>query len=68
MNEESRFETADNSVVNPDTENTVVLEHISSSRVLVSILVLVVLYVFSKWLVSQHEPNIRVDGNVLLYK
>ena len=67
MNEDNGFETAGDSAVNPDTENTVVLEHISSSRVLVSILVLVILYVFSKWLVSQQEPDIRVDGNVLLH-
>ena len=43
-------------------EETIVIEHISTVQILVSILILVVLYVLSKWLVSQQEPDIRVDG------
>ena len=63
MSDQSRINGDGDSVPNSDTESAIVLEHISSGRVLLSILVLVVLYVFSKWLVSQQEPNIRVDGN-----
>ena len=48
--------------INANGENTVVLDQFSSARILVAIIVLVVLYVLSKWLVSQQEPNIRVDG------
>ena len=44
-------------------ENNVVLDHFSSARILIAIIVLVVLYLLSKWLVSQQEPNVRVDGN-----
>ena len=47
-------------------EETIVIEHISTVQILVSILILVVLYVLSKWLVSQQEPDIRVDGKFLL--
>ena len=47
----------------PNDENSPVLETFSSGKVLISIIILVVLYVLSKWLVSQQEPNIRVDGN-----
>ena len=46
-------------------EETIVTEHISTVQILVSILILVVLYVLSKWLVSQQEPDIRVDGKFL---
>ena len=46
-------------------EETIVIEHISTVQILVSILILVVLYVISKWLVSQQEPDIRVDGKFL---
>ena len=46
-------------------EETIVIEHISTVQILVSILILVVLYVLSKWLVSQQEPDIRVDGKFL---
>ena len=62
MSEHNIFDTGGETAVNPGTEDTIVLEHISSGRILVSILVLVVLYVVSKWLVSQQEPNIRIDG------
>ena len=48
-------------------EETIVIEHISTVQILVSILILVVLYVLSKWLVSQQEPDIRVDGKFLLF-
>lgn len=49
--------------LNPSDESSPVLETFSSGKVLISIIILVVLYVLSKWLVSQQEPNIRVDGN-----
>ena len=48
---------------NDNGENNVVLDHFSSARILIAIIVLVVLYLLSKWLVSQQEPNVRVDGN-----
>ena len=51
---------------NGEGEETIVIEHISTVQILVSILILVVLYVLSKWLVSQQEPDIRVDGKFLL--
>ena len=53
----------DTDTFNPNGENSPVLETFSSGKVLISIIILVVLYVLSKWLVSQQEPNIRVDGN-----
>ena len=46
-------------------EDKILIEHISTVQILVSILILVVLYVLSKWLVSQQEPDIRVDGKFL---
>ena len=49
--------------LNSNSESTVILETFSTGKILISIIVLVVLYVLSKWLVSQQEPNIRVDGN-----
>ena len=49
--------------LNDNGENNVVLDHFSSARILIAIIVLVVLYLLSKWLVSQQEPNVRVDGN-----
>ena len=49
--------------LNDHGENNVVLDHFSSARILIAIIVLVVLYLLSKWLVSQQEPNVRVDGN-----
>ena len=53
----------DTDTLNPNGENSPVLETFSSGKVLISIIILVVLYLLSKWLVSQQEPNIRVDGN-----
>ena len=53
----------DTDTLNPNDESSPVLETFSSGKVLISIIILVVLYVLSKWLVSQQEPNIRVDGN-----
>ena len=50
---------------NGEGEETIVIEHISTVQILISILILVVLYVLSKWLVSQQEPDIRVDGKFL---
>ena len=64
MSEQDDVKIDGDNALHPDPENTIVLEHISSGRVLISIIILVILYVFSKWLVSQHEPNIRVDGNI----
>ena len=52
----------DTDTLNPNDENSPVLETFSSGKVLISIIILVVLYLLSKWLVSQQEPNIRVDG------
>jgi len=51
----------DTDTLNPNDENSPVLETFSSGKVLISIIILVVLYLLSKWLVSQQEPNIRVD-------
>ena len=53
----------DTDTLNSNGENSPVLETFSSGKVLISIIILVVLYLLSKWLVSQQEPNIRVDGN-----
>ena len=53
----------DTDTLNPNDENSPVLETFSNGKVLISIIILVVLYLLSKWLVSQQEPNIRVDGN-----
>ena len=66
MSAETNFDTEGGSDGSMDAENTIVLEHISSRQILVSILVLVVLYVLSKWLVSQQEPNVRVDGKYFI--
>ena len=52
----------DTDTLNPNDENSPVLETFSSGKVLISIIILVVLYLLSKWLVSQQEPNIRIDG------
>ena len=54
--------------LNENGENNVVLDHFSSARILIAIIVLVVLYLLSKWLVSQQEPNVRVDGNQIFRK
>ena len=53
----------DTDTLDPNGDNSPVLETFSSGKVLISIIILVVLYLLSKWLVSQQEPNIRVDGN-----
>ena len=61
MNDKEDFDSGGDSSEALSPENKILMEHISSGQILASIVILVVLYVFSKWLLSQQEPNVRVD-------